>query len=60
MDCTACAKAPTPITITREVIIILSKLNEERMPMSAEMIPENRENHPFLTRQKKQFNEELY
>jgi len=30
------------------------------MPMSAEMIPENREIHPFLARQKKQFNEELY
>jgi len=28
--------------------------------MSAEMIPENREIHSFLARQKKQFNEELY
>jgi hypothetical protein len=42
MDCTACAKAPTPNTITREVILILSKLNVERMPMSAELIPANR------------------
>jgi hypothetical protein len=59
MDCTACAKAPTPNTITREVIIIiLSKLNVERMPMPAEMIPENREIHPLLARQKKQFNQD--
>jgi hypothetical protein len=58
MDCTACAKAPTPNTITREVITILSKLNVERMPMPAEMIPENRETHPLLARQKKQFNQD--
>jgi hypothetical protein len=51
MDCTACAKAPTPNTITREVILILSKLNVERMPMSMKMILANWEIHPFLARQ---------
>jgi len=28
------------------------------MPMPAEMIPENRETHPLLARQKKQFNQD--
>jgi len=58
MDCTACAKAPTPNTITRELITILSKLNVEIMPMPAEMIPENGEFRSFLARQKKQFNQD--
>jgi hypothetical protein len=58
MDCTACAKAPTPNTITREVITILSKLNVEIMPMPAGMIPESRKIRPFLARQKKQFNQD--
>ena len=58
MDCTACAKAPTHNTITRELITILSKLNVEIMPMPAGIIPESREIRPLLASQKKQFNQD--